>query len=154
MRRNWGCHRWVPAPFLVFVAVAFAVGVALLEGSSWIPYSNVIVAFIVFLTYLVLINLKNFFVRPLIMGRSLHMNEGLIFIAIMIATILEGIMGALLVVPVLASVVVIMEYVRRRVLGLPPFEDDGEIRFVAPPEKIKVRRPLKLSTKESQKEDS
>ena len=137
-----------------FLAAAFAVGVALLEGSSWIPYSNVIVAFIVFLTYLVLINLKNFFVRPLIMGRSLHMNEGLIFIAIMIATILEGIMGALLVVPVLASVVVIMEYVRRRVLGLPPFEDDGEKRFVAPPEKIKVRRPLKLSTKESQKEDS
>ena len=47
----------------------------------------------------------------------------LIFIAIMIATILEGIMGALLVVPVLASVVVIMEYLRRRILGLPPFED-------------------------------
>jgi len=77
----------------------------------------------------------------------------LIFIAIMIATILEGIMGALLVVPVLASVVVIMEYVRRRVLGLPPFEDDGEKRFVAPPEKIKARRPIKISTKEKRKED-
>ena len=50
----------------------------------------------------------------------------LIFIAIMIATILEGIMGALLVVPVLASVVVIMEYLRRRVLGLPAFEADDE----------------------------
>jgi predicted PurR-regulated permease PerM len=107
-----------------FLAVALAFGVALLEGSSWIPLSNPWVAGIVAATYLVLINLKNFFLRPIIMGRSLRMNEALIFIAIMIATILEGIMGALLVVPVLASVSVIMEYLRRRVLGLPPFAAD------------------------------
>jgi predicted PurR-regulated permease PerM len=107
-----------------FLAAMLAVGVALLEGSSWIPLSNFLVAVITSLTYLVLITLKNFFLRPIIMGRSLRMNEALIFIAIMIATILEGIMGALLVVPILASVVVIMEYLRRRILGLPPFEDD------------------------------
>ncbi len=107
-----------------FLAVALAFGVALLEGSSWIPLSNFWVAGIVAATYLVLINLKNFFLRPIIMGRSLRMNEALIFIAIMIATILEGIMGALLVVPVMASVAVIAEYLRRRVLGLPPFAED------------------------------
>jgi hypothetical protein len=33
-------------------------------------------------------------------------------------------MGALLVVPVMASVAVIMEYLRRRVLGLSPFAED------------------------------
>ena len=60
-----------------------------------------------------------------------------VFIAIVIATILEGIVGALLVVPVLASVVVIAEYIQRRVLGLSPFEDDGSRQFVAPEEKIK-----------------
>ncbi|MBM3179275.1 MAG: AI-2E family transporter [Chloroflexi bacterium] len=137
-----------------FLAAALAMGVALLEGSSWIPVSNFWVAGIVGLTYLVLINLKNFFVRPIIMGRSLHMNEALIFIAIMIATILEGIMGALLVVPVLASVVVIMEYLRRRVLGLSPFDADDEKQFVTPPEKIKPRQQLKISTKEKRKQDS
>ncbi len=137
-----------------FFAAALAVGVALLEGSSWIPLSNFWVAGITGLTYLVLINLKNFFVRPIIMGRSLHMNEALIFIAIMIATILEGIMGALLVVPVLASVIVIMEYVRRRVLGMPPFVDDGERQFTAPIEKIRTRRQLQLESKEKQQDDS
>jgi len=109
-----------------FLAVALAFGVALLEGSTWIQLPNFWVAGIVVATYLVLINLKNFFLRPIIMGRSLRMNEALIFIAIMIATILEGIMGALLVVPVLASVAVIMEYLRRRILGLPAFEDAEE----------------------------
>ncbi|MBI3161938.1 MAG: AI-2E family transporter [Chloroflexi bacterium] len=131
-----------------FLAAALAVGVALLEGSSWIPLSNIVVAVIVFFTYLVLINMKNFFLRPIIMGRSLHMNEALIFISIMIATILEGIMGALLIVPVMASTVVIMEYMRRRILGLSPFEADDEKQFTPPPEKIKSRRGLKLSKKE------
>lgn len=136
-----------------FLAAMLAVGVALLEGSSWIPLSNFWVAGITGLTYLVLINLKNFFVRPIIMGRSLHMNEALIFISIMIATILEGIMGALLVVPVLASVIVIMEYLRRRILGLPAFDAQDETQFVTPPEKINPQPQLKFPTNEKRKQD-
>jgi predicted PurR-regulated permease PerM len=130
-----------------FIAMALAFGVALLEGSSWIPLSNAWVAGIVAVVYLVLINLKNFFLRPYIMGRSLHMNEALIFIAILTATILGGIMGALLVVPVMASTVVIFEYLRRRILGLPPFEEDGDRLFVAPPEKLKPRGRLPRNRK-------
>ena len=123
-----------------FLAVVIAAGVALLEGSSWIPLSNFWVAGLVILVYLVLINLKNFFLRPYIMGRSVHMNEALVFLAIMIATILKGILGALLVVPVLASVVVIGGYIQRRVLGLPPFADDGSRQFVTSPEEVQSPR--------------
>jgi predicted PurR-regulated permease PerM len=115
-----------------FLAMVLAAGVALLEGSTWIPLSNFWVTGIVLIVYLFLINLKNFFLRPYIMGRSVHMNEALVFIAIIIATILKGILGALLVVPLLATVVVIGGYIQRRVLGLPPFEDDGTTQFTAP----------------------
>ena len=123
-----------------FLAMVLAAGVALLEGSTWIPLSNFWVAGIVIIVYLFLINLKNFFLRPYIMGRSVHMNEALVFIAIIIATILQGILGALLVVPVLASVVIIGGYFQRRVLGLPPFEDDGTLQFAAPVEYQAPRR--------------
>jgi hypothetical protein len=58
----------------------------------------------------------------------------------MIATILKGIIGALLVVPLLASIVVVGDYIRRQVAGLPPFEDDGSRRFVAPPDKVNPSR--------------
>lgn len=136
-----------------FLAAMLAMGVALLEGSSWIPLSNFWVAGITGLTYLVLINLKNFFVRPIIMGRSLQMNEALIFISIMIATLLEGIMGALLVIPVLASVIVIMEYLRRRILGLPAFDADDDTQFVTPPEEIKPQPQPNFSTKGKRKQD-
>jgi len=129
-----------------FIAVSLAAGVALLEGSTWIQLSdspstnNLLVAGIVIVSYLILINLKNFFLRPIIMGRSVHMNEGLILIVILMATILEGIIGALLVVPVLASIVVIAGYIQRKVLGLPAFEDDGSQQFVAPPELLRPPR--------------
>jgi predicted PurR-regulated permease PerM len=123
-----------------FLAMVLAAGVALLEGSTWIPLSNFWVTGIVLIVYLVLINLKNFFLRPYIMGRSVHMNEALVFVAIIIATILKGILGALLVVPLLASVVVISGYVQRRVLGLAPFEDDGSTQFTAPIENQAPRR--------------
>ncbi len=113
-----------------FLAAILAIGVALLEGSSWMPLPHLWVAGITLATYLVLINLKNFFLRPYVIGRSVHMNEGVVFIAILIATILEGILGALLIVPVLASAAVIGEYICRRVLGLPPFEENEGVRFV------------------------
>ena len=123
-----------------FLAMVLAAGVALLEGSTWIPLSHFWVSGIVIAVYLVLINAKNFFVRPIIMGRSVHMNEGLVFIAIMVATIQEGILGALLVVPVLATVVVIVSYLQRKVLGLSAFKEDDSQRFVPPPEKIDPRK--------------
>ena len=123
-----------------FLAAVLAASVALLEGSTWIPLSNFWVTGIVLIVYLFLINLKNFFLRPYIMGRSVRMNEALVFVAIIIATILKGILGALLVVPLLASVVVIGGYVQRRVLGLPPFEDDGSTQFTAPAEVQTPRR--------------
>jgi predicted PurR-regulated permease PerM len=126
-----------------FVAVVLAAGVALLEGSHWGPLAglpNFWVAGIVVVVYLILINLKNFFLRPIIMGRSVHMHEGLVFVAIFVATILEGILGALLVVPALASAVVIGGYLQRKVLGLPAFEGDGSQQFVAPPEALRPRR--------------
>jgi predicted PurR-regulated permease PerM len=138
------------------VAAALAIGVALLEGSTWIRLSddpvinNLIVGGIALVLYLVLINAKNFFVRPIIIGRSLHMNEALIFVAILTATILWGIMGALLIVPVMASVAVILEYLRRRILGMPPFGDDGEKQFKAPPEETR-KRALKFTAKAKRK---
>ncbi|MCX6065583.1 MAG: AI-2E family transporter [Chloroflexi bacterium] len=99
------------------LAVALAMGVTLLEGSKWIPLANEWVTLIVFVVYLVLINIKNLWLRPFIMGRSVNMNEGLIFIAILTATVLSGILGALLVVPVLASGIIIVSYLIQKVLG-------------------------------------
>jgi len=116
-----------------FLAVTLAMAVALLEGSSWIPLSNFWVMIIVLVVYLVLINIKNLWLRPVVMGRSVKMNEGLVLVAILIATVLNGIMGALLVVPVLASTIVIIDYVLKHVLNTDALPANGPRR---PPKKF------------------
>ncbi|MGD0612247.1 MAG: AI-2E family transporter [Anaerolineales bacterium] len=105
-----------------FLAAALAFFVAILEGSNWWPQlAHGWVSLIVLVAYLILISLKNFWIRPVIMGRSVHMHEALVLISILLATVLWGILGALLIIPMLASVVVIGDYLRRRILGMTPF---------------------------------
>lgn len=106
-----------------FLAALLAIGVALLEGSNWgwMPASSLAVALITTAVYVLLISIKNFWLRPFIMGRSVHMHEALVLISIILSTILWGILGALLIVPMLATLAVIFDYLRRRILGMPPF---------------------------------
>jgi predicted PurR-regulated permease PerM len=107
-----------------FAATALALIVALLEGSTWMPVSHFIFALIVAGLYVVLINIKNIWLRPLIYGRSVHMHAGIIFVAIIAAVVFTGIIGAFIVVPVLASLGVIGRYIHARLLGIPAFADE------------------------------
>jgi predicted PurR-regulated permease PerM len=105
------------------IAVGLAVIVALFEGSNYLQISNVFFALLVIGIYAVLINIKNIWLRPLIFGRSVHMHDGVVFVAIIAAVILQGILGALIVIPVLASFGLLGRYVYRRLLGLSPFPE-------------------------------
>lgn len=105
------------------IAAGVAILVALFEGSTYLPISNYWFAALVFGIYMVLINLKNVFVRPKLFGRSVHLHEGVVFISIMIAVLMQGIMGALVVVPALASFGVIGKYILRRLYKMPAFEE-------------------------------
>ncbi|HBG74653.1 MAG: hypothetical protein A2X25_11520 [Chloroflexi bacterium GWB2_49_20] len=125
------------------VSAAIATAVALVEGSYFLPISNFWFAVLVVTIYVVLINLKSIWLRPRIMGRSVHLHEGLVFVAIMTAIIFQGILGALIVIPVLASAVVIARYLRRRILGKSPFSDHGRNFFDKSEEVIKQRFPKK-----------
>jgi predicted PurR-regulated permease PerM len=106
-----------------FIAAILATAVALLEGSTWMTLPNIGVAVIVVVVYLILIAIKNFWLRPFILGRSVHMPEALVFIFIIMATVLWGILGALLVIPVVASLGILIDYLRRRILGMTPFAE-------------------------------
>jgi predicted PurR-regulated permease PerM len=103
------------------VAGALAVLVALLEGSNLLQLSNGWFALLVVGLYLVLINLKNIWLRPRVMGHSVNLHEGLVFVAIIAAVIFSGVLGALIIVPLLASAIVVGRYLRARILGLDPF---------------------------------
>ena len=140
-----------------FAATVLALIVALLEGSewSWMPQDKLIFALIVAGLYAVLINIKNIWLRPMIYGRSVHMHEGVVFVAIIAAVVFTGIVGAFIIVPVLASLGIIGRYLHARILGLPAFEDeiiasfpppDPEAASPAPAESTKRRKPSRKKT--------
>jgi predicted PurR-regulated permease PerM len=99
--------------------------VAFLEGShsfTWMP--NFWFAALTLGVYLSINAFKTIWLQPRILGRSVLLHEGLVFVAIVSALVLTGILGVLVVVPVLASALIIGKYLRRRLLGLPPFDDE------------------------------
>ncbi len=108
------------------VSGIFSVGMALLEGSFYFNMSNFWFAVLVFVLYMILTAVKNFWLRPVIVGRRVHIHPGLVLIAILGALILHGALAAFLAVPVLLSLWIVAKYLRCRVLGLPPFPEDDE----------------------------
>ncbi|MCL5611738.1 MAG: AI-2E family transporter [Chloroflexi bacterium] len=107
-----------------FVATVLALTVALLEGSKWLPINNFLFGLLVVVLYAVLINIKGVWLRPRILGRSVHMHEAVVFVAIIAAVIFTGVLGAFIIIPVLASLGVIWNYLHARILGLVPFQDE------------------------------
>lgn len=107
-----------------FIVAAIATIVALLEGSSYIPVSNLWFAVITLGVYLLINNFKTIWLQPRILGKSVFLHEGVVFVAIISAIVLQGVLGVLIVVPLLATFVVLGRYIRRRLLGLNPFEDE------------------------------
>jgi predicted PurR-regulated permease PerM len=109
-----------------FIAALIAIAVALVEGSTYLPLSNFWFAVLVTAVYISLINVKSIYIRPRVFGRSVHMHEGLVFVTIMAAVILAGVLGALIVVPLLVSIGIIVRYLYRLALGQPLWPEPEE----------------------------
>jgi predicted PurR-regulated permease PerM len=121
------------------IAALLAVLIAFFQGSNVLPLSNFWFAVLVFAIYFVLIQIKSVWLRPRVMKHFLHMNEGLIFVAIIGATVAWGILGALVIMPLLATVGVVGRYVRCRLLRLEPWPESIAPAGPAEAEPIEVK---------------
>ena len=107
-----------------FITASLAFAIALMEGSTLLGMSNFWFSMLVLGVFMVINYGKNIWLMPKIFGKSLELHDGVIFVAIISAVVINGIVGVLIVVPLLASLMVIGKYLRRRVLGLPPFPEE------------------------------
>jgi len=107
-----------------WIAGAIAIIVAFVLGSDHLPISNFWFAVLVAGIYFVLTQVKGIWLRPQVMGRFMRMNTGLVFIAIIGAAMLGGILAALIILPIIASIGVIGRYIRARLLDLEPWPED------------------------------
>lgn len=110
--------------------------IAFFAGSHHLPLSHFWFAVLVGAIYLVLMQVKSIWLRPQVMGRFMRIHTGVVFLAIIGAAMLQGILAALIVLPILATIGVIGRYVRARLMNLEPWpeivDDNSEESAVTP----------------------
>jgi predicted PurR-regulated permease PerM len=83
--------------------------------------------------YLALNNFKTIWLQPRILGQSVRMHEGVVFLAIVISIMLGGALAVLVVVPVLATIGVVGRYLRHRLLGESPYPENVPAAVIPEP---------------------
>jgi predicted PurR-regulated permease PerM len=109
--------------FFIFVALLGS-GMFLvvwLYRTRLLPLSPIGLILMLVLVYALVQQVDNFIVRPYFFSEQMNLHPGLVFVSLMGALALSGVLGVILIIPLIATLKIIGRYVHRRVLGLPPF---------------------------------
>lgn len=127
--RIWGKFLRVQLLIFLILAVLGAIGTLLvvwLFRSGLVQWS--LFGFILLLlgVYTAVQQVDNLWLRPQFLGKQLRLHPGIVFVGLIGALALSGVLGALVIVPVIATGKVIGRYVHRKLLGLPPWPEKTE----------------------------
>ena len=102
-------------------STAIAAIIAWTQGSSFLHLSNLAVTVIIVLIFQVIQLVEGLWLTPRVMGRRLNLHPGIILIAIISTLFTLGTLMALIIVPLLGSIALIVQYARRKQAGLDPW---------------------------------
>ncbi len=108
------------------VATIPAVIVALLQGSTYLPFDPWVVAMIVLVFYLFVQQIENSFVVPRVLGDAVGLSELVVMTGVLVGATVWGILGALLATPVIASVYELLRYTYAKMNDTDPFPPETE----------------------------
>ncbi|MEX1019659.1 MAG: AI-2E family transporter [Litorilinea sp.] len=96
--------------------------VALFQGSTWLPVSNLGFTLIVAGIYFVIGQIESIYLIPRLVGRRIQLHPAVTFVGLITGTMVFGFLGLLLAAPTIASVRSILSYLYRKLLDLEPFD--------------------------------
>lgn len=105
-----------------WVAMAIATIIAWLAGSLFLNVSNAAFALLILVIYALVQLVENVWLRPRIMGSSVRLHPAVVLIAFFTALTLSGVILAILIVPLVATAMILGRYIRGRLFGVDPFE--------------------------------
>ncbi len=110
------------------VGGVIAVLVALIFGSSYLNVSNFVFALIVGAIFLVIQQIENIWLRPHIMGQTLKIHPAVVFIGVIGALVLSGVLAALTIIPLMATAGMLGRYIYEKITQVesPPKEENAE----------------------------
>jgi predicted PurR-regulated permease PerM len=115
------------------VATIPAVIVALLQGSTYLPVNNFVLALIVIGFYVLVQQLENSIIVPRVLGDAVELPALVVMSGVLVGGTTFGILGALLATPVVAMGREVLSYTYRKLQGLPPFPPPIKPEPMAPP---------------------
>jgi predicted PurR-regulated permease PerM len=118
--------------------VAIALIVALLEGSTTLPVSNIVFAGLVAGVHLAFTQFDLNFLIPRIIGREVNLHPMVVIIGLIIGASVGGVLGLALAAPAIATLRVLGRYIYAMLFDLDPFP------MVGPPSAPKADRLAEL----------
>lgn len=97
--------------------------------SGYLPLSPVGLILLLIGVYTAIQQVDNLWLRPQLMGHTLELHPGLVIVSLLAALALTGLLGALLIVPILATGKVIGRYLIDRFI---PYEGPADTKVAAP----------------------
>lgn len=108
-------------PAIVMIVAAV---VAYFSGSTWLALPNLGYMLLTLGVFGAIQVIENVWLRPRIMGNTLRLHPAVVFVAVIGALALGGVLLALIIVPLIGSAFVIVRYLYCRVFETDPWEDD------------------------------
>lgn len=108
------------------ISSLIAIVVALVQGSDFLTISNFWFAVLVGVIYFVIMQFLIIWLQPRIVGSHMKMNTGLVFVALVGAILLQGVLTAFIIVPLLATLGVLGRYMRCKLLNLDPWPEETQ----------------------------
>ena len=91
---------------------------------GWLPLSPIGLIILIIVVYAGIQQIDNLWLRPQYMGHALKLHPGVVVVALISALALTGILGAIIVVPVLASLKVLAQYLYNKQQDKPAQPDE------------------------------
>ena len=120
-----------------------AVILALAQGSSMLPVSNITFALITLLAYTLIQQVENAVIVPRVMGKALDLHPMIVLVGVVIGASFAGILGVFLAAPTLATLKILFQYTHAKILDQDPFpltlEEEEAMKEPPPPSWIQKR---------------
>ncbi len=122
----WGV--FLRAQILIFFIIGLLIGISSLVviwlyQTGLIRFSTIGLIVVLVIIYTLIQQVDNVWLRPQLMGRQLQLHPGVVFVGLIGAFALSGILGALLIVPSIASANLLARYAYNKMLGYPAWPE-------------------------------
>lgn len=109
---------------LTVLMVLGGFGVIWLYGAGLLPFSTLGLIVMLVLVYALVQQVDNLWLRPMLFSHRMRLHPGLVFVGLIGALGVSGVLGAILVVPVMATIKVVGNYVICKLTDQPPWPND------------------------------